>query len=39
VGIHLVDQEGFKIVGLEFNRCMTGVYGEYSDGCPTKRGL
>jgi hypothetical protein len=39
VGIHLVDQEGFKIVGLEFNRCMTGVYGEYSAGCPTKRGL
>jgi hypothetical protein len=37
VGIHLVDQEGFKIVGIEFNRCMTGIYGEYSDGCPTRR--
>ncbi|MHC4252687.1 MAG: LamG-like jellyroll fold domain-containing protein, partial [Planctomycetota bacterium] len=36
-GIHLVDQGGFKIVGIEFNRCMTGIYGEYSDGCPTKR--
>ena len=36
-GIHLMDQEGFKIVGLEFNRCMTGIYGEYSDGCPTKK--
>jgi len=37
VGIHLVDQGGFRIVGLEFNRCMTGIYGEYSDGCPTKK--
>jgi hypothetical protein len=36
-GIHLADQEGFKIVGIEFNRCMTGIYGEYSDGCPTKK--
>ncbi|MDH3585291.1 MAG: hypothetical protein OER86_13895, partial [Phycisphaerae bacterium] len=37
VGIYLSDQEGFKIVGLEFNRCMTGIYGEYSDGIPTKK--
>jgi len=37
IGIHLVDQGGFKIVGIEFNRCMTGIYAEYSDGCPTKR--
>jgi len=37
IGIHLADQEGFKIVGIEFNRCMTGIYGEYSDGCPTKK--
>jgi len=37
IGIHLVDQEGFKIVGIEFNRCMTGIYGEYSAGCPTRR--
>ncbi len=36
IGIHLSDQEGFKIVGLEFNRCMTGIYGEYSDGVATK---
>jgi len=36
-GIHLVDQGGFKIVGIEFARCMTGIYGEYSVGCPTKR--
>ncbi|MBL7223215.1 MAG: discoidin domain-containing protein [Candidatus Brocadiae bacterium] len=36
-GIHLVDQEGFKIIGIEFNRCMTGIFGEYSDGCSTKK--
>jgi len=36
-GIHLADQAGYKIVGLEFNRCMTGIYGEYSDGSPTRR--
>ncbi|MFO8013279.1 MAG: right-handed parallel beta-helix repeat-containing protein [Phycisphaerae bacterium] len=36
IGIHLADQEGFRIVGLEFNRCMTGIYAEYSDGRPTK---
>ena len=37
IGIHLVDQEWFKIVGIEFTRCMTGIYGEYSDGCSTKK--
>lgn len=37
VGIRLADQEGYKIVGLEFNRCMTGIYAEYSDNCPTKK--
>ncbi|MFT4546822.1 MAG: sulfatase modifying factor 1 [Verrucomicrobiales bacterium] len=36
-GIRLSDQGGYKIVGIEFNRCMTGIYGEYSDGCPTKK--
>ena len=36
-GIRLADQGGFKIVGLEFARCMTGIYAEYSDGCPTKK--
>jgi len=36
-GIRLSDQEGFKIVGLEFAHCMTGIYAEYSDGCPTKK--
>jgi hypothetical protein len=37
IGIHLADQECFRIVGIEFARCMTGIYGEYSDGCPTKK--
>lgn len=36
-GIVLADQGGFRIVGLEFNRCMTGIYADYSRGCPTKR--
>jgi sulfatase modifying factor 1 len=36
-GIRLDDQGGFKIVGIEFNRCMTGIYAEYSDECPTKK--
>ncbi|MBL7218496.1 MAG: discoidin domain-containing protein [Phycisphaerae bacterium] len=37
VGIRLDDQGGFKIVGIEFNRCMTGIYGEYTATCPTKK--
>jgi len=36
-GIRLADQAGFKIVGIEFANCMTGIYGEYSVGCPTKK--
>ncbi len=36
-GIHLVDQAGYKIVGIEFANCMTGIYGEYSGGSPTRR--
>ena len=36
-GIHLADQAGYKIVGIEFANCMTGIYGEYSDGSPTRR--
>lgn len=39
IGIHLVDQGGYKILGIEFNRCMTGIYAEYSDGCPTRQYL
>lgn len=30
-GIRLSDQGGFRIVGIEFNRCMTGIYADYSD--------
>jgi hypothetical protein len=36
IGIFLDDQAGFKIVGIEFNRCMTGIYAQYADGAPTK---
>ncbi|HUU92424.1 MAG TPA: right-handed parallel beta-helix repeat-containing protein [Phycisphaerae bacterium] len=36
IGIHLADQEGYKIVGIEFARCMTGIYAEYSAGSPTR---
>jgi dienelactone hydrolase/formylglycine-generating enzyme required for sulfatase activity len=39
MGIHLSDQGGFKIVGIEFSRCMTGIYAEYSDGSPTKQSI
>jgi len=35
-GIRLKDQGGFRITGIEFNRCMTGIYADYSDGAPTK---
>ena len=38
-GIRLVDQGGFRIVGIEFNRCMTGIFAEYSKGCPTRKYL
>lgn len=36
-GIRLTDQEGFKIVGLEFSKCMTGIYADYSAGSPTRK--
>ena len=36
-GIRLSDQGGFLIQGLEFSRCMTGIYADYSDNCPAKR--
>ena len=36
-GIHLADQAAYKIVGIEFANCMTGIYAEYSDGSPTRR--
>ncbi len=36
IGVHLADQAGYTIAGIEFNRCMTGIYAEYSDGAPTR---
>jgi hypothetical protein len=36
IGIHLADQGGYRIVGIEFARCMTGIYAEYSAGSPTR---
>lgn len=38
-GIRLTDQEGFKIVGIEFSKCMTGIYADYSVGSPTRKFL
>lgn len=38
-GIHLINQAGYKIVGIEFNRCMTGIYAEYSVGSPNRNYL
>jgi len=37
IGVHLADQGGFTIVGIEFARCMTGIYAEYSATCPTRK--
>ena len=36
-GIRLSDQGGFRIVGIEFARCMTGIYADYSDDGPAKK--
>jgi len=36
-GVHLIDQEGYKIVGLEFAHCETGVWGEYHTGQPVRK--
>ena len=38
-GIRLSDQAGFKIAGLEFARCLTGVYADYSANRPTAKFL
>jgi hypothetical protein len=38
-GIRLDNKGGFKIVGLEFARCMTGIYAEYAKGAPTQKYL
>lgn len=39
IGVHLADQEGFKIVGIEFSRCQTGIYAEYAVGSPNRKYL
>ena len=39
IGIHLNDDEGYRIIGVEFNRCMTGIYAEYSDNSPNRKYL
>ncbi|MEI7900365.1 MAG: discoidin domain-containing protein [bacterium] len=39
IGIHLKDVEGYHISGLEFTRCMTGIYAEYADGAPQRKHL
>ena len=38
-GIRLDNQGGYKIVGLEFIHCMTGIYAEYAKGSPTHKYL
>ncbi len=38
-GIRLDNKGGYKIVGLEFARCMTGIYAEYAKGAPTQKYL
>ena len=38
-GIRLDNQGGYKIVGLEFSNCMTGIYAEYAKGTPTHKYL
>ena len=37
MGIHLYNQGGIKIVGIEFNRCQTGIFVEFSVTCPTQK--
>lgn len=39
MGIHLADQEGYKIAGIEFAQCMTGIYAEYAVGSPNRKYL
>jgi len=36
-GIRLSNQEGFKITGLEFAHCMTGIYADYAAGAPKRK--
>jgi hypothetical protein len=39
MGIHLKDEAGYRIEGLEFTRCQTGIYAEYSAGALYRKGL
>lgn len=39
MGIYLKDEAGYGIVGLEFTRCQTGIFAEYSAGAPNRQGL
>ena len=36
-GIRLSNQAGFKVVGLEFAHCMTGIFADYAAGSPTRK--
>lgn len=38
-GIRLDNKGGYKIVGIEFANCMTGIYAEYAKGAPTQKYL
>ncbi len=38
-GIRLDNKSGYKVVGIEFSRCMTGIYAEYAKGAPTQKYL
>ena len=38
-GIRLDNKGGYKILGIEFARCMTGIYAEYAKGAPTQKYL
>ena len=38
-GIHLKDVAEYRIIGIEFTRCQTGIYADYSDGAPRRKGL
>ena len=38
-GIRLDNQGGYRIIGLEFVHCMTGIYAEYAKGTPTHKYL
>jgi len=39
MGIHLKDVAEYRITGIEFTRYLTGIYAEYSDDAPHRKGL